>query len=54
MRAQSKEKLKAERRKGYMKFGYEDLEVWKKAVDFAVEVIERLEEYLQIVSTIVY
>ena len=26
-----------------MKFGYEDLEVWNKAVDFAVQVIEAVE-----------
>jgi len=26
-----------------MKFGYEDLEVWNKAVDFAVQVIETVE-----------
>jgi four helix bundle protein len=26
-----------------MKFGYEDLDVWNKAVDFAVEIIERVE-----------
>ena len=26
-----------------MKFGYENLEVWKKAVDFAVQVIETVE-----------
>jgi hypothetical protein len=26
-----------------MKFGYEDLDVWKKAVDFAVQVIETVE-----------
>ena len=25
------------------KFGYEDLEVWKRAVDFAVKVIELVE-----------
>jgi len=37
-----------------MKFGYEDLDVWNKAVDFAVQVIRRLKEYLQIESTIVY
>ena len=28
---------------GDMKFGYEDLEVWNKAVDFAVQVIEAVE-----------
>ena len=27
-----------------MKFGYENLEVWNKAVDFAVEVIDRVEQ----------
>jgi four helix bundle protein len=26
-----------------MRFGYEDLEVWKRAVDFAVEVIDAVE-----------
>ena len=26
-----------------MKFGYEDLEVWNKAVDFAVQVVETVE-----------
>ena len=26
-----------------MNFGYEDLDVWKKAVDFAVEVIETVD-----------
>jgi len=26
-----------------MKFGYEDLEVWNRAVDFAVKVIELVE-----------
>jgi four helix bundle protein len=39
-------KLKAERSKVkgvYMKFGYEDLDVWNKAVEFAVEVIELVE-----------
>ncbi len=29
-----------------MKFGYEDLDVWNKAVDFAVQVIETVERYL--------
>ena len=29
-----------------MKFGYEDLDVWNKAVDFAVQVIETFERYL--------
>ena len=27
-----------------MKFGYEDLDVWNKAVDFAVQVIETVEK----------
>jgi len=27
-----------------MRFAYEDLEVWNKAVDFAVEVIDTVEE----------
>jgi len=27
-----------------MKFGYEDLDVWNKAVDFAVKVIETVEK----------
>jgi hypothetical protein len=26
-----------------MKFGYEDLEVWNKAVDFAVKVVETVD-----------
>lgn len=27
-----------------MKFGYEDLEVWNKAIDFAIQVIEIVEQ----------
>ena len=30
-----------------MKFGYEELEVWNKAVDFAVAVIDAVEESLR-------
>ena len=40
-------KLKAERKSaetmGKMKFGYENLEVWNRAVDFAVRVIDLIE-----------
>jgi four helix bundle protein len=31
------------RRDGPLKFAYEDLEVWSKAIDFAVEVIDTVE-----------
>lgn len=36
-------KLKGERGKGMKKFAYEDLEVWNRAVDFAVAVIDTVE-----------
>ena len=41
-------KLKAQSSKGkkvlLMKFAYENLDVWNKAVDFAVEVIDAVED----------
>ena len=30
-------------KENFMKFGYENLEVWNKAVDFAVKVIDMVE-----------
>ena len=39
-------KLKARKIEGIslMKFAYEDLEVWNKAVDFAVKVIDTVDD----------